>query len=55
MISNKDFIQFCNLALSLFQFLIIFSKISNFFELQNFQTHNTKLMAKDKKADSAVT
>jgi hypothetical protein len=51
----NNFIQFCNFALSLLQFLKIVGIISDSFELLKFWTHYTKAMAKDKKVNIAVT
>ncbi len=42
-----NFVQFCNFILSLYQFSKIFGNILDTFELQKFQTHNTKAMVED--------
>jgi hypothetical protein len=47
--------QFHNFAPWLLKFSKIFSNISDSFELQTFQTHNTKMMLKDKKVKNALT
>ncbi len=47
--------QFCNFKLSLLQLLKFFGQILGSFELQKFQTQNTKAMVKDKKVNIAVT
>jgi hypothetical protein len=43
-------IQSHNLLFLILQFSIFFGTISDFFELQKFQTHYMKVMAKDEKS-----
>jgi hypothetical protein len=56
MILNNNFVQNFNFAFAVFEnfwkFLEIFLE---FFKLQNFQTHNTKVIVKDQKVNNAVT
>jgi hypothetical protein len=40
--SNQNFVQFCNFALSILQFLKILGKILNSFKLWKFWTRNSK-------------
>ncbi len=50
-----NFVQFCNFTVSLSKFLKILGNISDSFKLEQFLTHNTKVMAKDKKVNTKVT
>jgi hypothetical protein len=47
---SKNIAQFHNFLFLILQFSNFFGTISDFFELQKFQTHNMKVIAKDEKS-----
>ncbi len=55
MIISSDFVQFCKLALSLLRYTKLKSVILDSFQFEKFWSHISKVMAKDKKVNIAVT
>jgi hypothetical protein len=51
----SNYFLFHNFVLLLLQFLKIFGKILDSFEIWKFQMHNMKVMAKDSKVNITVT